>query len=46
MLELPSHYGTIIKTLRKYMKLTQNELSERTGFSQNTISNHENGNRN
>ena len=46
MLELPSHYGTIIKTLRKYMKLTQSKLSERTGFSQNTISNHENGNRN
>lgn len=46
MLELPTHYGTIIKTLRKYMKLTQSQLSERTGFSQNTISNHENGKRN
>ena len=46
MAELPTHYGTIIKTLRKYMKLTQSKLSERTGFSQNTISNHENGNRN
>lgn len=46
MAELPTHYGTIIKILRKYMKLTQSKLSERTGFSQNTISNHENGNRN
>lgn len=46
MSELPTHYGTIIKKLRKYMKLTQVEMSRLTGFSQNTISNHENGKRN
>lgn len=37
--------GEVIKCLRKFRKLTQSKLSEITGFSQNTISNHENGNR-
>lgn len=40
-----NNLGKVIKQLRKYRKLTQKELSENTGFSQNTISNHENGNR-
>lgn len=46
MSELPTRYGTIIKTLRKYFNITQSKLSKKTGFSQNTISNHENGKRN
>ena len=37
--------GNSIKELRKSKKLTQKNLSELTGFKQNTISNHENGNR-
>ena len=37
--------GAVIKAARKSKKITQKELSELTGYSQNTISNHENGNR-
>ena len=37
--------GNSIKELRKTKKLTQKNLAELTGFKQNTISNHENGNR-
>lgn len=37
--------GNSIKELRKSRKMTQNELAALTGFKQNTISNHENGNR-
>lgn len=37
--------GKIIKKIRLSKKWTQKDLSEKTGFSQNTISNHENGNR-
>lgn len=37
--------GSVIKELRKEQKMTQKELSKLTGYSQNTISNHENGNR-
>lgn len=37
--------GPVIKEARKNKKLTQKQLSELTGYSQNTISNHENGNR-
>lgn len=37
--------GHSIKKIRKQKKLTQKDLSELTGFRQNTISNHENGNR-
>ena len=37
--------GEVIKCLRKSRKITQTKLSKLTGFSQNTISNHENGNR-
>lgn len=37
--------GSSIKELRKSKKLTQKNLAELTGFKQNTISNHENGNR-
>lgn len=37
--------GNAIKELRKQKRLTQAQLSELTGFNQNTISNHENGNR-
>ncbi|EHV0178058.1 helix-turn-helix transcriptional regulator [Enterococcus faecalis] len=37
--------GGIIKEIRKSKGLTQKELSKLTGFSQNTISNHENMNR-
>lgn len=37
--------GSVIKDIRKSKKITQVELSKKTGFSQNTISNHENGNR-
>jgi transcriptional regulator with XRE-family HTH domain len=37
--------GPAIKSLRKEKGMTQKELSEITGFSQNTISNHENQNR-
>jgi len=37
--------GQIIKDLRKQKKLTQKDLSKLTGYSQNTISNHENMNR-
>lgn len=38
--------GNSIKELRKSKKMTQKQLSELTGLKQNTISNHENGNRN
>ncbi|SNK25034.1 phage transcriptional repressor [Streptococcus pneumoniae] len=37
--------GSSIKEIRKSKKLTQKKLAELTGFKQNTISNHENGNR-
>ena len=37
--------GPAIKELRKQKNMTQKELSSLTGFSQNTISNHENQNR-
>lgn len=37
--------GNSIRQLRKQKKLTQKELAQLTGFKQNTISNHENGNR-
>lgn len=37
--------GNSIKELRKSKKMTQKQLSELTGLKQNTISNHENGNR-
>lgn len=37
--------GAVIKDARKKRKLTQKDLSKLTGYSQNTISNHENGNR-
>lgn len=37
--------GTIIKKYRKTKNITQKQLSQLTGFNQNTISNHENGNR-
>lgn len=37
--------GPVIKEFRKNRKLTQKDLGRLTGFSQNTISNHENGNR-
>lgn len=37
--------GNSIKELRKQKRLTQKELAILTGFKQNTISNHENGNR-
>lgn len=37
--------GKIIKEIRLSKKWTQKDLSKKTGFSQNTISNHENGNR-
>lgn len=39
------YLGLVIKSFRKALNMTQKELSEKTGFSQNTISNHENGNR-
>ncbi|EEK12791.1 helix-turn-helix transcriptional regulator [Staphylococcus hominis] len=41
----PSQLGLIIKNIRKSKNMTQSKLSEKTGFSQNTISNHENGRR-
>lgn len=37
--------GFIIKKIRKSKNMTQKELSKEAGFSQNTISNHENGRR-
>jgi len=37
--------GQSIKKIRTQKKLTQRQLGELTGFGQNTISNHENGNR-
>jgi len=37
--------GSSIKEVRKSKKLTQKKLAELTGFKQNTISNHEKGNR-
>ena len=37
--------GSVIKDARKSKNLTQKQLSRLTGYSQNTISNHENGNR-
>lgn len=45
-MEKHSHIREAIRELRKQQGLTQKELSELTGFSQNTISNHENGVRN
>lgn len=38
-------FGNRIMNCRKEMGLTQFQLSKKTGFSQNTISNWENGNR-
>lgn len=38
-------FGSKLRALRKNHSLTQQDLSNRTGFSQNTISNWENGNR-
>lgn len=35
--------GTTIKRMRKERRLTQNELGKLTGFSQNTVSQHESG---
>lgn len=40
-----STIGKAIQRLRKSQGLTQNQLSKLTGFNQNTISNHERGNR-
>ena len=37
--------GSVIRDIRKSKGLTQKDLSALTGFKQNTISNHENGNR-
>ncbi|WP_029178223.1 XRE family transcriptional regulator [Streptococcus suis] len=37
--------GNSIRELRKSKKMTQVELAKKTGYKQNTISNHENGNR-
>lgn len=37
--------GNSIRELRKSKKMTQVELAQKTGYKQNTISNHENGNR-
>ncbi|WP_074415189.1 XRE family transcriptional regulator [Streptococcus suis] len=37
--------GSSIRELRKSKKMTQVELAKKTGYKQNTISNHENGNR-
>lgn len=37
--------GSVIKEIRKNKKMTQTQLGELTGFSQNTISQHENGSR-
>ncbi|HEM5278599.1 TPA: helix-turn-helix domain-containing protein [Streptococcus suis] len=37
--------GNSIRELRKSKKMTQVELAKLTGYKQNTISNHENGNR-
>ncbi|EOS7805284.1 helix-turn-helix transcriptional regulator [Enterococcus hirae] len=37
--------GNVIRDIRKSKGLTQKDLSKLTGFSQNTISNHENMNR-
>ncbi|MFZ7905806.1 helix-turn-helix domain-containing protein [Staphylococcus hominis] len=45
MAERQNTLGQVIKRIRKSKKMTQHQLSELTGFSQNTISNHENGNR-
>lgn len=45
MSENEKQIGSIIKKLRKFRKKTQSQLSLDTGFSQNTISNHENNNR-
>ncbi|QTK08695.1 helix-turn-helix domain-containing protein [Staphylococcus haemolyticus] len=45
MAERQNTLGQVIKRIRKSKKMTQQQLSELTGFSQNTISNHENGNR-
>lgn len=39
------YLGNVIKSFRKALKMTQKDVSQKTGFSQNTISNHENGNR-
>lgn len=38
-------FGSKLRALRKNHSLTQQDLSNKTGFSQNTISNWENGNR-
>lgn len=40
-----ANLGDTIRQLRKQQGLTQRELAQLTGFKQNTISNHENGNR-
>ncbi|WP_159638252.1 helix-turn-helix domain-containing protein [Erysipelothrix anatis] len=40
-----NEFGQKLKAARKSIGLTQVQLSEKTGFSQNTISNWENGNR-
>lgn len=45
-MENQNYLGDIIKSIRKYKKMTQSDLSITTGFSQNTISNHENKKRN
>lgn len=43
--KLENGLGWSIKSLRKQQMMTQKGLSNLTGYSQNTISNHENGNR-
>lgn len=45
VIKLNNILGPIIKDIRKSKKITQTELSRLTGYSQNTISNHENGKR-
>ncbi|MFK8242849.1 MULTISPECIES: XRE family transcriptional regulator [unclassified Facklamia] len=37
--------GSVIREIRKSKRMTQADLAKKTGFKQNTISNHENGNR-
>lgn len=46
IVENQNYLGDIIKSIRKYKTMTQSDLSKTTGFSQNTISNHENKKRN
>lgn len=45
VIKLNNILGPIIKDIRKSKRITQTELSRLTGYSQNTISNHENGKR-